>query len=295
MSQVIQVGLQLTEDEFARMARMVYDRTGIHLPVEKRGMLSNRLRKRLRALNMDSFGPYFELLKSKEGCEEELPNFLSAVTTNETYFFRNEQLWQYLGGELIPALVAARGPRAGTLRFWSAASSSGEEAYTLAILLRETIPEVAKWSITIIASDISSRMLDKARGGVYNDYAVAKTPPALVEKYFEAKDGAFHLKEEARRMVRFQFHNLRDPFPNGKFDVVFLRNVLMYFDNAMKIRVLGNITDALAPGGRLIVGDVDPIRTVAELNATLTLDYERPGVYVKPTRPAVRTLAKVNA
>lgn len=295
MSQVIQVGLQLTEDEFARMARMVYDRTGIHLPVEKRGMLSNRLRKRLRALNMDSFAPYFELLKSKEGCEEELPHFLSAVTTNETYFFRNEQLWQYLGGELIPSLVAARGPRAGTLRFWSAASSSGEEAYTLAILLRETVPDVAKWSITIIASDISSRMLDKARGGIYNDYAVAKTPPALVKKYFEAKDGAYHLTEEARRMVRFQFHNLRDPFPNGKFDVVFLRNVLMYFDNAMKIRVLGNITDALAPGGRLIVGDVDPIRTVAELSAALTLDYERPGVYVKPTRPAAKLLSKVNA
>lgn len=295
MSQVVQVGLQLTEGEFARMARMVYDRTGIHLPVEKRAMLSNRLRKRLRALNMDSFAPYFEVLKSKEGCEEELPHFLSAVTTNETYFFRNEQLWEYLGKELIPTLAASRGSRNGTMRFWSAASSSGEEAYTLAIVLRETIPDASRASVTIIASDISERMLEKAGGGIYNDYAVAKMAPALVKKYFEKKEAAYHLIDEVRRMVRFQFHNLRDPFPNGKFDVVFLRNVLMYFDNAMKIRVLANITDALAPGGRLIVGDVDPIRTVAELSAAMTLEYERPGVYVKPTLSGVKSLSKVNA
>lgn len=273
--------LKLTEKEFEKVSKLVYDKTGIHLPPEKLGLLSNRLRKRLRALELETFEDYYKLISSKAGCEEELPHFLSAVTTNETYFFRNEQLWAFFKNELIPHWQESRG-KTRSLRIWSAASSSGEEAYTTAIALKESMPEIDNWSVSIIGSDISSRVLDHAKAAIYNDYAVSRMSKQQVQKWFDHKDDGYHLKEAVRKMVKFQFHNLRDKFPNGRFDLVFLRNVLMYFDIDMKKRVLEVVSDALAPGGHLIVGDVDPIRTVPELSKAMTLEYKRPGTYQKP-------------
>lgn len=275
--------LKLTTQEFDRIARLIYDQAGIHLPPEKLGLLSNRLRKRLRSLKLDTFEDYYKLLTDKARCEEELPHFLSAVTTNETYFYRNTNLWTFFSGDLIKHFVATKPAGRKTLRVWSAASSSGEEAYTTAIVLREKLPAFSSWNVTIIASDISKKVLDKAKAGLYDDYAVSKMDPALVKRWFKSADGKHQLRDEIRKIVTFQFHNLREPFPNGNFDVVFLRNVLMYFDTEMKKRVIKVTSDALAPGGHLIVGDVDPIRTIPELNEVMTLDYKRPGVYVKPT------------
>ncbi len=274
--------LKLTNEEFQKMAALVYDRTGIHLPIEKLSLLSNRLRKRLKALELESFAAYYDLLLDKKGCEEELPHFLSAVTTNETYFFRNEQLWNFIGGDFIKHIVESKKAGNKTVRVWSAASSSGEEAYTTSIVLREHLPNFATWNVTIIGSDISSRVLEKARGGVYDAYAVSRMPPALLKKWFKSDANTHTIRDEIKKLVRFQHHNLRDPFPNGRFDLVFLRNVLMYFDLDMKKRVIKHVSDALTPGGHLIVGDVDPIRTIPELSAANPCEYQRPGVYRKP-------------
>ncbi len=273
--------LKLTQQEFERAARIVYDKTGIHLPPEKLGLVSNRLRRRLRALELNSFADYYRLLSSERGSECELPHFLSAVTTNETYFFRNDQLWNYFKGELIPHWQQARA-KTRSIRIWSAASSSGEEAYTAAISLRENLPEIDEWSVTIIGSDISPRVLDHARTAVYNDYAVSRMGGPQVQAWFDRKDDGYHLKDVVREMVNFQYHNLRDEFPNGGFDLVFLRNVLMYFDLDMKKRVLQVVSDALAPGGHLIVGDVDPIGASFRLKRAVPLEYKRPGIYQKP-------------
>lgn len=274
---------RLSPELFGKMSKLIYDRTGIYMPQEKAGMLSNRLRKRLRALELATFQDYYRLLASKSGCQQELPHFLSAVTTNETYFFRNEQLWKFFEHDLIPHLVKLKGAKSKSIRIWSAASSSGEEAYTAAIALREHLPDAGNWSIAIIGSDISRNVLDKAKSAVYNDYAVSKMDKAQVRRWFTKKtDGQFQLVDEIRGLVRFQFHNLRDPFPSGRFDVAFLRNVLMYFDTPMKKRVIKVVSDAVAPGGHMIVGDVDPIRTVPELSECLTLEYKRPGIYFKP-------------
>lgn len=299
MKEPVEVNLiKLTPDEFRRLAQFVYDKAGIHLPDEKLTLLSNRLRKRLRALGLATYAGYEQLLKSKEGYEAELPHFLSAVTTNETYFFRNEQLWRFFIQELIPYFQATRGTTSRSLRIWSAASSSGEEAYTAAIALRENLPDFERWDVKIIGTDISRRVLDHAAEGVYNDYAVNRMSKQQIARWFEVGDGAYRLRDEIRRLVRFQFHNLRDPFPNARFDLVFLRNVLMYFDTPMKKRVIKTVSDALAPGGLLIVGDVDSIRTVPELNEAMTLAYQRPGTYQKPpnrgpTLQAAQTLVQV--
>jgi chemotaxis protein methyltransferase CheR len=273
--------LKMTEQEFERAARLVYDKSGIHLPPEKLGLVSNRLRRRLRALELNSFADYYQLISSERGGEAELPHFISAVTTNETYFFRNDQLWRFFNGELIPHWQEAKA-KTRSLRIWSAASSSGEEAYTAAISLRENIPEIDDWSVTIVASDISPRVLDHARAAIYNDYAISRMGGPQVQAWFDRKDDGYHLKDVVRRMVTFQYHNLRDDSPDGGFDLVFLRNVLMYFDLDMKKRVLSVVSGALAPGGHLIVGDVDPIGASYQLKRAMQLEYRRPGVYQKP-------------
>jgi len=273
--------LKLTEQEFERAAKLVYDKSGIHLQPEKLGLLSNRLRRRLRALELNSFADYYRLISSEPGGECELPHFISAVTTNETYFFRNDQLWQFFKGELIPHWQEAKA-KTRSIRIWSAASSSGEEAYTAAISLRENIPQIDDWSVTIIASDISPRVLDHARAAIYNDYAISRMGGPRVQAWFDRSDDGYHLKEVIRQMVNFQYHNLRDEFPDGRFDLVFLRNVLMYFDLDMKKRVLDVVSKALVPGGHLIVGDVDPIGASIQLRRAMQLEYMRPGVYRKP-------------
>lgn len=275
--------VKLTNAEFERLAKLVYERTGIHLPDSKLTLLSNRLRRRLRVLNLNGFGDYYDLLRDPKRSEDELPHFLSAVTTNETYFFRNEALWKYFRGTWLPELVKRKSAKnQKTIRIWSAASSSGEEAYTTAICLCEDLAERSKWNVNIFGSDISQRVLEKARSGEYNDYAVSRVPPATLQKWFTKSGEVFQLKDEVRNLVKFQFHNLRDAFPQGNFDLVFLRNVLMYFDNEMKKTVLANVSKALSPGGHLVVGDVDPIRQTPELHQSITLEYAGPNLYLKP-------------
>lgn len=284
--------IKLTRDEFACLAKLVYDQAGIHLPESKMSLLSNRLRRRLRALGLDSFRAYYEMLRDPAGYDAELPHFLSAVTTNETYFFRNELLWRFFREEWIPQIAERKKGGAKSIRLWSAASSSGEEAYTAAICLEEALPRAAGWNIQIIGTDISPKVLKQAEAGVYNAYAVARTDKKTVSRWFDQEDDSFVLKQKVRDLVTFRPHNLRDPQRDGKFDFVFLRNVLMYFDLEMKKRVLKHVVDAVLPGGHLVIGDVDPVRSSKELSAMMTMEYEGPNRYYKPERVLAAARAK---
>ncbi|MFN0136598.1 MAG: CheR family methyltransferase [Phycisphaerae bacterium] len=279
--------IKLSPEQFKRFAKLVYDRTGIDLPEAKQTLLANRLRRRLRALNLASFDDYYKLMCEPAGCEEELPNFLSAVTTNETYFFRNSRLWEMFRKGWIPQFVEQKKGKARTFRLWSAAASSGEEAYTAAIVLRESLPEPNSWQVQIIGTDISKNVLDKAKEGVYNDYAVSQMPREQVLRWFELENGNFRVKDEAKKLVKFQFHNLRESLAQPGFDVVLLRNVLMYFDTPMKQATLKNVQAGVAPGGLLFVGDVDPVRVSSELREAITLEEGPPGVYLRPAAQKV--------
>lgn len=286
----------LTPKEFRDLTALIYERTGIHLPETKLTLLSNRLRRRLRALGLKSFGEYHTLIRDEAKCQEELPHFLSAVTTNETYFFRNTNLWEFFRNTWIPELVSKKKGGARSIRIWSAASSSGEEAYTAAICLLADLPDVKQWRISVVGTDISQRMLDRAQVAEYNDYAVSKTSKSMLVKWFDKRDGVYALKPEVRKLASFHIHNLRDPFPDARLDMVFLRNVLMYFDMPMKQRVLQNVARALAPGGYMIVGDVDPVRHTPELNQSVDLEYCGPNVYRKPLHsrePAAPVVAEI--
>lgn len=274
---------QLTTRQFEMLRTFIYQRTGISLGPEKIALLSNRLRKRLRALSLPSFDDYYRLLQS--GDDEEMTHFLSAVTTNETYFFRNDKLWDFVRGTLVPDLITEKKAHGRSeMSFWSAASSTGAEAYTLAIVLRECVPQSSGWNIRVVGSDISEKVLNLAREARYDSYAVSKMTPEQRKSAFRvSEDGqTFELRDSIKKMVSFEFHNLRDVYPRGTFDAVFLRNVMMYFDLPMKRLVLKNVTAAIRPGGYLIIGDVDPLRDGSGLRDDCTLDYLRPSVYRKP-------------
>ncbi len=285
--------IKLTLDEFKRLAKLIDEQTGIYLPESKLSLLSNRIRRRLRELKLDTYQEYYDLLLDPARRENEFPHFLSAVTTNETYFFRNEKLWEYFQETWIPKIAEQKSDRSNKLiRIWSSASSTGAEAYTAAICLQEKLPNLASWRIQISGTDISERVLETARAGCYDHYAVSRMPDPQVKKWFDEKDGTYTVKPALKKMVTFGFHNLRDAHPTGGFDFVFLRNVLMYFDTPMKCRVLDTTQNALVPGGILVVGDVDPIRTTAELRDAIELEYCGPNLYQKPIAANQLTAAK---
>jgi chemotaxis protein methyltransferase CheR len=277
----------LEQREFDLFRDFIYKECGISLAETKIALLSNRLRKRIRALNLESYEDYYKVLTGGgKPAEEEMGHFLSAVTTNETYFFRNDNLWKFVEGDLLRYLEETFPPGSGgpSWNFWSAASSSGEEAYTLAIVLREALPSYNPKSLKIIGTDISQRVLGKAKTAQYDDYSVQKIVPEIRKKYFEqkAENGLWEVKPLIRDAVEFRFHNLRDLFLGPKFHVVFLRNVMMYFDLEMKFRVLDRIQEVMHPGGVLIMGDVDPMRQGGGLKDKIHLDYWKPTIYRIP-------------
>ena len=279
--------LQLTPTEFKRMQELVYRHAGITIGDQKVAMLSNRLRKRLKPLGMDSFAEYCDLLKSCGPSDEEFSHFLSAVSTNETYFFRNEHLWDYVGTDLIKHLCRMKeGQSPKQANIWSAACSTGAEAYTLAIVLKSKLPKFSEWNVQIIGTDISGKTLDVARQGIYQEYAVHEVKPQDRRRYFrhDPETNTYQLKEDLRKMVEFEFHNLRDAFKQNYFDVVFLRNVMMYFDREMKERVLANVSNALRPGGLMITGDVDPLRDGSDLKDKSGLEHVCSNTYRKPIK-----------
>lgn len=278
--------LQLTQSEFKLMQDLVYQMAGIAIGDHKVSMLSNRLRKRLAVVGLDSFKAYYHLLKSSKPEDDEISHFLSAVSTNETYFFRNEKLWDYAGTEMIKHLCQAKeGKTLKRAAFWSAACSIGAEPYNLAMILKQKLPKFKEWGIQIIGTDISRRVLDVAKKGIYQEYAVQKMSPQDRRKYFKHNeaDNTYLLKDDIRKMVEFTPHNLRDPFKRNYFDVVFLRNVMMYFDYDMKKKVLENIFAALRVGGLMITGDVDPLRDGSDLREKSGLEYVCSNTYCKPT------------
>ncbi len=277
----------LEQREFDLFRDFIYKECGISLAETKVALLSNRLRKRIKALKLASYDDYYHVLTGGgRAAEEEMGHFLSAVTTNETYFFRNDNLWKFVSGELLKYLedTFPSGPAGPCWNFWSAASSSGEEAYTLAIVLREALPNYDSKKLKIIGTDISQRVLEKAQAAQYDDYSVQKMAPEIRKKYFdqEGQTGLWCVKPLIKKAVEFRFHNLRDLFLGPKFHVVLLRNVMMYFDLEMKQRVLERIQEVMHPGGVLIMGDVDPMRQGGGLKDKIHLDYWKPTVYRIP-------------
>ena len=254
----------ITEEEFTWLSRFLYDYTGIVLKNGKQALVVGRLDKRLRFLGMHTYTEYFRLIKQAEGAIER-QMMVDLLTTNETYFFREPKHFEFIRSSILPLH-----PRHKTFRVWSAASSSGEEAYTVAMILAETLVH-GLWEI--VGTDISTRILEKATSGFYPMTAAEKIPLALLKKYClkgkDAYEGFFRVNDSLRNRVDFKYVNLIETLPNlGRFDVIFLRNVMIYFDTSTKKQILSRIKDFLQPGGYFIISHSE---TLHSLNTELKL------------------------
>ncbi len=254
---------QVSDKELRLFADLIYARTGIRVSPQKKTLLSNRLRRRLRQTGIEGFTEYYEHLKRLPAAHEEWDAFLQEITTHETYLFRDEQQWAWFRDVLLDELVSDARSNNGsrTLRIWSAASSTGDEAYTVACCVAACLPNVSQWSVQILGTDIGSGAIEQARAGVFGERAMRLVPDDYRCRFFtKAKDAnVWQAKPLLRGMVSFRQHNLMQPLRDRPFDLVFLKNVLIYFDAASKKTVVANVRAALRPGGLLVAGAAEGI------------------------------------
>ncbi|CAM3197230.1 protein-glutamate O-methyltransferase [Ectopseudomonas mendocina] len=263
--------LSLSNREFQQFRGMIHEIAGIAMSDAKRQLIAGRLSKRLRHFGLGSYGDYYQVLMKDKG---ELQIAVDLLTTNETYFFREPKHFDFLREKLTSELRGS-----GPLRIWSAACSSGEEPYTLALLLADTTAG-RPWEI--LASDISTRILDKARAGLYPLEDAEGIPGPLRQRFClqgtGRNEGLFTLDPALKRHVQFRQINLNNTLPDvGLFDVIFLRNVMIYFDAETKRQVVQRLCARLRPGGYFLVSHSESLNGISE-----TLQSVRPSIYRRP-------------
>jgi chemotaxis protein methyltransferase CheR len=258
---------QLTPRQFERFCDFIYEKSGIRIDARKVSLLSNRIRRRLKAGEFADFDAYYRHLTSRQGAHE-LEHFLDAITTNETSFFRSPSHFTWFQSKFLAEAVAAQraGKRSRTLRIWSAGCATGAEAYTIAICLAESRFMLRDWSITILGTDISERVLRHAREGIFPARALEAISERQRRRYFQTcgDTDLWEVRPQLREMVQFQNHNLMTPLNQPPCDCIFIRNVLIYFDRDSKLAVVANLIRALAPDGYLVVGPSEGIYDMLE-------------------------------
>lgn len=270
----------LTEEVFAKFRELIYKVAGIKIPETKKVMISNRLRRRLRATGVVGFKEYYAFLTSPAGAIE-MPLFLNEITTNETYFYRDIQHFDWLQEEFFPQ-IAEEGrlwKRPKTLRIWSAASSTGEELYSIALRFFPLRHLFTGWNITLLGTDLSGAVLESARAGRYDERAVRHVTPPERSRYFDFDPTAqrWTVKDELRSLTTWKSHNLLRPINEEPFDCVFIKNVLIYFDSQSKQAATRNLIGSIAKGGYLVVGPTEGIYNMLD-----PLEKRRSWLYQRP-------------
>jgi chemotaxis protein methyltransferase CheR len=269
---------RLSMEEFQLLATLVFAKTGINLPITKKVMLESRLNKRLRALKMDSFKNYIQVLDGGADVTGEIIHMIDAVTTNKTDFFREPHHFTYLEERILPQLAQTK----SNVKIWSAACSSGEEPYTLAMVMETFASQQYGFHYDIFASDISTTMLEKGALAIYPADKVECIPQETKKRYLlksrDLEKPTVRVVPLLRSKVRFERINLMDPIlpVNEAFDIIFCRNVLIYFDRKTQLEVVKMLTDHLVVGGYLFIGHSESLH-----QADLPLFQEKPTVYRK--------------
>jgi chemotaxis protein methyltransferase CheR len=273
------IRLELKPVDFEKIRLLIYEKCGINLHEGKKELVSARLGKRLREKNFRSFAQYYDYVVTEEGADE-LVRMIDSISTNLTYFFREDSHFKKLAA-ILPNLLAASGKRSSPrLRIWSAACSTGEEPYSTAITVLETMNGLPV-DVKILATDISTSVLKAAASGIYNAEKIKNVPPGLARKYFQGGagkwEGYYRVKNEIRELVQFKRFNLMEPPPRGiYFDIIFCRNVMIYFDKQTQSVLVNHLYDSLAAGGHLFIGHSE---SLTGLNHRLK--YIEPSVYRK--------------
>ena len=255
----------MTAQEFVRLSEFIHIQCGIKMPPGKKIMLEARLQKRLKSVGAATFGEYCEYLFNSPNRQEELVHMINAVATNKTDFFREPGHFTVLTDTVLPYFLDAATGSGSCFTIWSAGCSSGEEPYTLAMVLSEFAARHPGFRFSIVATDISTKVLDKAKLGIYDEERVAPVPLAIKQKYLmKSKDrskGQVRIAQELRAMIRFERVNLMDEQYRRPelLDVVFCRNVIIYFERENQEKLLGRLCNSLKPGGYLFLGHSETV------------------------------------
>ncbi|BCB96452.1 chemotaxis protein [Dissulfurispira thermophila] len=258
------MSLLMTDDVFKQLRDFIYEKSGIFIPDNKKYFLENRLGKRLQEKNLKGYEDYLYILKYGSD-KNELNTMFNLVTTNETFFFREPQQFNVFAGELFNRVVAENAKTGRRdIKIWSAACSTGEEPYTIAMILMEK-PEAAAIRKEIYASDISDSVLNSAKAGIYGSYAIRNVPDTYLKKYFINTNQQYSISSAVKSLTKFMKINLiddRDVRAVRGVDVIFCRNVLIYFDDKAKQKAVANLYDSLRPNGYLFVGTSESLHNV---------------------------------
>ena len=257
---------RFTPKHFDYIRKLVSRQTGIVLADAKQNMVYSRLSRRVRTLGLDSFDEYCEVLR--QGDEQELVNFVNAITTNLTAFFRENHHFEFLANKLLPQLMQAKAA-SRRLRIWSAGCSTGEEPYSIAMVLREVIPARDDWDVKILATDLDSNVVDTAHRGVYAEERVNGLGRERLRRWFRkghgANAGKVRVSPELQELITFKQLNLMHGWPlRGPFDLIFCRNVVIYFDKATQKVLFDRYADLLDTAGHLFIGHSESLYKVTD-------------------------------
>lgn len=255
-----------SDDDFELIRSLLFQHAGISLSPVKKDMVYSRLARRLRHLEMDSFAAYCQRLQ--DGDDAEFVEFVNALTTNLTAFFRENHHFEFLARTALPELLTSRKTQR-RLRIWSAGCSTGEEPYSIAMVVRELVSGRTSWDIKILATDLDSNVLDKARSGIYGEDRLKSVSNARQQRFFDERPdlqaGERVVSQEARDLITFKQLNLMESWPmKGPFDVIFCRNVVIYFDKDTQRRLFERYAEFLADDGYLIIGHSESLYRVTD-------------------------------
>ncbi len=270
--------IKITDAEFNKLVEFMHREYGINLS-QKRILIEGRLNMELQKRGCKTYSDYLETVyKDRTGTE--IVYLLNKLTTNHTYFMREPEHYDFMVKEFLPYITSLKRPRK-YINMWSAGCSSGEEPYTNQMQMLEFLGAQAPlWDTTIYASDISDKVLTKAKEGIYHESSMKALPATWKRKYFtDVGNECFQVKPEIRRKVNFRAFNLMKPIPKPAvpYDIIFCRNVMIYFDNPTKIDLVRRFYDVLAPGGYLFIGHAESIP-----RETTNYEYVKPAIYRKP-------------
>lgn len=256
----------LTDQDFQTVKKLVAEHTGISLSDAKHDMIYSRLAKRLRQLKLENFSDYLDILQSDD--ETEIGNFINSVTTNLTSFFREQHHFDYLKDTLIPGLLRQNADTK-IIRIWSAGCSTGEEPYSLAMTIKESVPENQGWDVRLLATDLDTNVLDTASKGVYSLDRVNGIPKEKLRRWFNkgkgSSEGLVRVSRELRDMIIFKQLNLMGKWPvKAGVDVIFCRNVVIYFDKDTQRVLFDRYANILKPDGNLFIGHSETLYKVSE-------------------------------
>jgi chemotaxis protein methyltransferase CheR len=282
--------IPLAEDDFRLIRDLIKSEFGMFFDDSSKFLLERRLSRRLKLHHINDFRDYYRFLLYDKKRDEEMTALIELLTVNETFFFREQSQLKAFSEEILPEIREIN-KDSKRLRIWSAGCSSGEEPYTIAMLVLEY--GFYGWDVDIFGSDINQRVLTLARQGLYRKNSFRSAGQHYVEKYFKEENGAFAISEDVKRLVSFSHLNLLDPFKVrfvGKMDVIFCRNVLIYFDQAARKKVVDNFYDSLVDGGYLLLGHAESLINISTSFALKHLKNDM--VYQKPINQRVTANAR---